>query len=135
EERIVFREDDRSRVGPMFEEFLVVPQQPIQVRHPKLADPAPKGDEVRRRDHVDRVPLDETEVANHGNDHFGCGTCRYLARKMLLRHRQTPCTIQGRRDDRFTQRVALPGVTAIKLVEQTRWTRLSGPPEGINEGY
>src|SRR5947208_8606318 len=107
----------------------------MQLRHPKLADPAPKRDKVWRRDHVDWVPLDEAEVANHGNDHFGCGTCRHLARKMLLRHRQTPCTFQGRRDDRFTQRVALPRVTAITLVEQTRGTSLSGPPEGINEGY
>src|SRR2546430_17565016 len=66
EERIVFREDDRSRVGPMFEEFLVIPQQSIQVRHPKIADPAPKGDEGRRRDHVDWVPLAEAQAATHG---------------------------------------------------------------------
>src|SRR2546430_16147352 len=88
----------------MFEEFLVVPQQSIQVRHPKLADPAPKGDEVRRRDNVDRVPLDETEVADDGKNCFTGWTCGQLACKMLLRYSQTPCGFQGRRDRRFTQR-------------------------------
>src|SRR5438128_12668110 len=63
---------------------------------------------MRRRDHVDRVPLNETEVANHGQDGFTRWTCRQLAGKTLLRDFQTPCRFQRRRDCRLTQRVWPP---------------------------
>src|SRR5437879_8917370 len=59
---------------------------------------------MRRRDHVDRVTLNETEVANHGQDGFTRWTCRQLAGKTLLRDSQTPCAFQGRRDRRFTHK-------------------------------
>src|SRR5207245_7186114 len=67
-ERIVFGEHDRSSVGPMFEELLLVPAQAIQVRQSKRAESAPEGDHMGRRDHVDRVQLNVAQVAYHGKD-------------------------------------------------------------------
>src|SRR5207245_5932857 len=61
EEGIVLGEDDRSRMGPMLEELLLVPQESIQVRHPKIADPAPEGEDMRRGDDTDWVPVDKAQ--------------------------------------------------------------------------
>src|SRR5256712_11071680 len=77
---------------------------------------------MRRRDHVDRVPLNETEVANHGQDCFTHWTCRQLAGKTLLRYRQAPCAFQGRRDRRLTQRVWPPASRLLSYPDCPRDT-------------
>src|SRR2546427_168625 len=114
-ERIILGEHDRSGVGPMFEDFLLVPEESVQVRQPKVADPAPEDEDMGRCDRVDRVQLNVAEVANHGEDRIPCRTGRPLASKMLLRDSEAPRGFQGRRDGRFTQRVWLPDVAAINL--------------------
>src|SRR5205807_9968414 len=77
--------------SPMFENFLLVPQELVQVRRPEVADPAPEGEVMRWSDHGDRIPLNEAEVADHRDDGFHRRVRRQLARKMLLRDRETPC--------------------------------------------
>lgn len=39
----------------MFEELLLVPQQSIQIRHPKIADPAPEDEDMGRCDYVEWI--------------------------------------------------------------------------------
>src|SRR5205807_6513343 len=56
--------------SPMFENFLLVPQELVQVRRPEVADPAPEGEVMRWSDHGDRIPLNEAEVADHRDDGF-----------------------------------------------------------------
>src|SRR5881397_2255707 len=77
---------------------------------------------MRRRDHVDRVPLNETEVANHGQNGFTRWTSRHLAGKMLLRYSQTPYAFQGRRDRRLTQRVWPPASRLLSYPDCRRDT-------------
>src|SRR5207244_3943937 len=82
-------------VGPMFEDFLLVPEESVQVRQPKVADPAPEDENMGRCDRVDRVQLNVAEVANHGEDRIPCRTGRSLASKMLLRDSEAPRGFQG----------------------------------------
>ncbi len=100
----------------MFEELLLLPQQPIQIRQPKIADPTPEGEDMRGRDHVDRVPLNKPEVADHGKDRFACWPCRKLASKALFCDNQTPREFQGHRDRRFTQGVRATVRRGLKIV-------------------
>src|SRR5207247_6619280 len=67
-ERIVLREHDRSGVGPMFENFLLVPQELVQVRRPEVADPAPEGEAMRWSNHGDGITLNEAEGAENRTD-------------------------------------------------------------------
>ena len=95
-------------MGPVLEEHLLVPQESIQVRRPKVADPAPEDEDMRRCDHADRVPLNLAEVADDGDDRFLGRTRWQLACEALFRHGQTPHGFQGHRDGCLTQLVRLP---------------------------
>src|SRR6267143_2274416 len=100
----------------MFEEFLIVPQQAIQIRQPKAADATPECEDMGWRDHVDWVPLNKTEVADHGENRFTCRTRRQFAGKALLCDNQTPCEFQRHRDRRFTQGVRATVHRGLKIV-------------------
>jgi hypothetical protein len=87
----------------MLEESLLLPQKSIQVRQTKVTYPAPKGDDVGRRDNVDWVPLDKSKVAHYGQNMLARRPPRKLSGKMLLRYSQTSHGLHRGRDILFAQ--------------------------------
>ncbi len=59
-ERIVFHQNYRCLMGPVFEQLLVTPQQIVQVSCVEVSESTPENDEMTRSNSTDRIKLETT---------------------------------------------------------------------------